>query len=917
MASQVKPSLPPAEPKAKRTHARRSCGICKLRKSRCELPDLDVPSGPDPLPVEKSCHRCKVLSLPCIVDDSNRKQRKRKDDGAGGGESSRAGTGGSREASQSGRSSPKRRNSRAVPVRTASTDTSGPGGVNGGPAVDVDHTLDVLNGLSPIDHTPGIDPVLASFRDMRRDTYAQDIHRESGKSKSIKLHGRPLELTSAMLRMAYGRSTKKGRRVRVEDDDMDLNVLIDDTMKARLQPGVSQLRTYHPHLDTLAAMFDDYNKAPECSIGLLIATVAYLASVCLPADPSIQQLRNDLTPYVYQRRDTLLLHTPHTFFALHAIELFITHCPFGVLPLQPCNLQNLAVARGLTAVAKDIFQALNYQTLIESILSGPGVHYVFSCSDIWLWVALNAAEAAAMLEESNPQKPPHLAQARAVTDEFFRLQDDQSVWQNAIGQEDIAVLVGRLALCDKIARLEEVLDGMSRIRQVLELCASEPGVDPVAGILSEFEEYTRRTDELDKRHEVMMNMLREYSRNAESGWVHYRAIRRRYEFSKIHVTGLRALMATHYLPGSPYAYPDLPTTLIPTQAVVYAVTRACNPPDIVRFISDTSSTGGATPAVQAVWDWGRRRGVNMERNLSACSELATTLVSDLQGLIYSCIVPLHEAICIAVESAKVLMEMEAGTIHILRASGQLYKVFRPRSWLLAMNHFSKTLHNVSKLVTDDGLGGETVANGASNLIGSMVRTAEEWTRSLEKEAVQQEAAMAAEMTAQAEAAQRQQYAAANPGAQASYEAQAQGQHYMDTSDRWMAGNEPTAGTAAGGSGDRSQSSDSSRATPAPVFLQHPQGPQGPQQPPYSHSTALDSLLSEMFGYSYNPGTPQQQQQQPQPGQQAQAAQQQMQPPVGQMLPQHPPQIQVQLPVPGMPQGSRESGSWAPEGCGYV
>ena len=69
-----------AEPRAKRTHARRSCELCKVRKTRCELPDLDIPSGSTALPADKACHRCKVLALPCVVDDASRRPRKRASD---------------------------------------------------------------------------------------------------------------------------------------------------------------------------------------------------------------------------------------------------------------------------------------------------------------------------------------------------------------------------------------------------------------------------------------------------------------------------------------------------------------------------------------------------------------------------------------------------------------------------------------------------------------------------------------------------------------------------------------------------------------------------------------------------------------------------------------------------------------------
>nr|ODN95589.1 hypothetical protein L204_04130 [Cryptococcus depauperatus CBS 7855] len=836
-----------AEPRAKRTHARRSCGICKLRKSRCELPDLDVPSGPDPLPKDKACHRCKVLALPCVVDDSNRKQRKRKDGS---------------ESAQVGSRQFKRRDSKDATVQTLSTE---PGVTSQSTVYKVDHTLNTVSDFTLVQRPLLPANPVDNYEELKRELNARGIDGDAGKTKSIKLHGRPLELTCAMLRVAYGRKEKKGKRLRLEDDEIEIDSLVDDTMRSRLEPGVAQLRTYHPHLDDLSTMFDELHRNEEPTIALLIATVAYLASAVLPPDQSIRNFRNTLNPYIYQRRDMLLLRHPHTFFALQFLELFITHCPFGILPLHPTNLQNLSVAKGLTAAAKNISKQLQFDKLIGQLLAGPGIRHNFLCGDLWLWLALIGAEAAAMLEESNPRKPARLTEARRVVEIFFTSTDKGiSLWQESLGTEMMAVLIGKLALCDKIARLEEVLDGMARIRGVLEHSASDPSVDPVAGVLTEFEEYTRRTEQLDKRHDMMMVMLREYSKNVETGWAAYRAIRRRYEFSKIHVTGLRALIATHYLPGSPYAYPDLPPTVTPAHAVAYAITRACNPSDIVRFISDTSHAGGATSAVQAVWEWGRRRGVNMERNLTACAELAHTMCNDMHGPVYSCIVPLHEAICISVESAKILMEMEAGTIHILRSSNQLYKAFRSRSWLNAMKGVAQKLHSISLLFQDDGLGGETVANGASNLIGSMVRTAEEWTRSLQEETARQEANATGDMTLDATqllSQQRQNYTASNstptPYAQGVVTSH---QQYMDTSDRWMAGSDHQSST-------RSQShptppTDNTSSLPSGTPLSYVQAPshqsQGhPHQYPQSQreqhtQQPLDILLSEMFGYSAGP-----------------------------------------------------------------
>jgi hypothetical protein len=52
-----------------RSHSTRCCTLCRRRKTRCELPSaaLLLPASPDPLPPHQACHRCNVLSVPCIL----------------------------------------------------------------------------------------------------------------------------------------------------------------------------------------------------------------------------------------------------------------------------------------------------------------------------------------------------------------------------------------------------------------------------------------------------------------------------------------------------------------------------------------------------------------------------------------------------------------------------------------------------------------------------------------------------------------------------------------------------------------------------------------------------------------------------------------------------------------------------------
>ncbi len=57
-------------------NALRTCLSCRRSKTRCQLPDLTVASSATPLSDDKACRRCRSLSAPCVVDDSQRRVTK-------------------------------------------------------------------------------------------------------------------------------------------------------------------------------------------------------------------------------------------------------------------------------------------------------------------------------------------------------------------------------------------------------------------------------------------------------------------------------------------------------------------------------------------------------------------------------------------------------------------------------------------------------------------------------------------------------------------------------------------------------------------------------------------------------------------------------------------------------------------------
>lgn len=212
----------PVEPRAKRTHARRSCELCKVRKTRCELPDIDVPSSGEALPVDKACHRCKVLALPCVVDDIARKPSKKRARAAEeAGETSIF-----RDASGS-----KAKGKNGSTRSTAEKKDSGEG---------IDHSLEIMQGIHPGLEWTGCNgqPALYSSDPFLRASPITSTFGAAGPPTNVmKLHGRPLELVCMMLRIAYAKSEIKQGRSALTYEKIDWGSLVDTALRNRLEIG--------------------------------------------------------------------------------------------------------------------------------------------------------------------------------------------------------------------------------------------------------------------------------------------------------------------------------------------------------------------------------------------------------------------------------------------------------------------------------------------------------------------------------------------------------------------------------------------------------------------------------------------------------------------------------------------------------
>ncbi|EIW71637.1 hypothetical protein TREMEDRAFT_73361 [Tremella mesenterica DSM 1558] len=701
-----------SEPRAKRTHARRSCELCKVRKTRCELPDLDVISSPSPLPPDKSCHRCRVLALPCVVDDTAKKSRKRgRDDMDTIPTSSSMPATLAQVASSSTPNSPKRKGKPRARVSSP-----GPSRLT---TTIIDPNLDIIHSFDP----------LSSPDDVEKEQQQPIIRPTQSVERSLKYHGRPLELASAMLQSAYSR----GRPVPCVGDmngDVDLIKLVNQDVRNLLKPGVAQLQIFHPYLDNLDDIFGNYKAVqfktwPPIPVGLTLALVLYLSSLTLAPDTNITQLRSVLTPYISAHRDYIMVHLSSSFQTIQALELLSLHAPFGVLPLELVDPASLGVARGQVLVATHISQLVGFHPLMQTIMQS-GMSGLFSVVDTWLWLGLCIAEAAVRLEDETPKVPDNLAEAREIVDSFF--DDELELWQSGFADGEIIKTIGKLTVCDRLSRVSEVFNSIIRLRGYLETAVEDSNFDPVTAITDEFKHSISRLEALDERHDAIIALVPEGSRNLLAGWLSYRNIRRRYDSTKIYVTGLRFLTATGYLPGHPSAFPNLPTDLPPSAKVPYAVGRASNPADTMPFILSPG------PGSQALWQWGVHRGDTAEQVLVAFLSIGSLVIpSPTSG---GELIPLHDVISIAVDCAKVLMEMQAGSILIHKHTGRLHKAFRVPQWVFSMRQVAQVMAAIATLspINDELSRLHSLAGGCSSLIGSMVRIADGWTRSLESEA---------------------------------------------------------------------------------------------------------------------------------------------------------------------------------------
>lgn len=321
--------------------------------------------------------------------------------------------------------------------------------------------------------------------------------------RNVRLHGHPLSLVGALLSIASSKTNDNMKRRVVSVHDVDLEQVVDPSLQARLAPGYAQLRTYHPHLQPLSDLLSILRRSPDddSCVQLLLASAVFVASQSLGSDPEAQRLREVLAPTIQALQHSVLAHQPRSFHAIQALELLALHAPFSpVLPFQLADPASLGPARGLVGCALNIASNLNLNAMVNGPLEK------WPNPDFWLWLGLRAAEAQMALEDERPRKPNHLGEARALTWALTSPENDQQ-WLSAASIDDHAELLGKLAVSDRLARLEEMHDTFFRLRGIMDTVTNVANYGCQQAVAEEIEYYHSRLVEVDGRHDKIIGML--------------------------------------------------------------------------------------------------------------------------------------------------------------------------------------------------------------------------------------------------------------------------------------------------------------------------------------------------------------------------------------------------------------------------
>ncbi|GAC93608.1 potential fungal zinc cluster transcription factor [Pseudozyma hubeiensis SY62] len=388
--SSVEDKSPKKQSARRRAYAKRSCLKCREKKARCELPEesLTTPSSMTPLSHQLACHRCKVLSLDCIVWDGDRKRRPKVSSSSNNIEdddlksppskrikkepsssrlpSSPPRSPGSLEqlAAAAARLSDQRRTyhdgAADMSSHAASASNDAPSS-----RTDAASSLASVQFFNPIvddaatsssTHSPASQRAYDRQRERTASSskYADQSPRTSkpptpGSAASPNFAASSAQSSSSTSNKAQppGRTwTSLWRPMSVLIDyaaqqpsftiyllsridrnltDLDILDLIPRQTLSYLKPFLRPYLLWHPHLPDLDHIYTEHRKRPTVSSSLLLSSMCLVA--CRHAMPLTDPLPTKLSTLVDQLGTQILLSTPRDLYTVQALELLLAHEP--------------------------------------------------------------------------------------------------------------------------------------------------------------------------------------------------------------------------------------------------------------------------------------------------------------------------------------------------------------------------------------------------------------------------------------------------------------------------------------------------------------------------------------------------------------------------------------------------------------
>ncbi|GAA93424.1 uncharacterized protein L969DRAFT_96052 [Mixia osmundae IAM 14324] len=691
----------------RRVTSRRTCQICRQRKSRCELPDAALDMPPGLLSRELACHRCQILSLSCDLAPESTRKRRRLD--AEPEDVTPAKASKVRETLAISRPT---RGSESGSVQLRQDDDHGP--------LDSIQSGDLLVTFDPQFPGPG-----ANMTHEARMMSSTGAHFSNAQPHQVRFHGRSCEAASALLRTAY-------RRRAAEQDECNLSKLLDAPLIERLRPAYSQLNTFVPYLPPLPSLIERYQSDPSLSQTLLTSVTVYLCALTLSDDAESLLPRQRLAGKVCELRDAVLAQLPKSLHAVQALDLLSLFAPFGCLPGTAAPPGSLGFARGFSITAQSLGTAIELSEKAHAVFARD-VTEAWASDELWTWLSVCAGQATVTLEDNDfPAGPSTLNTASSLASTLL-LYGQQTLRHEPADAHTDDQTMAKLALCERLARLTEVHGSIGQIYNALVAAVDDEGADPTVAITTILRDATTRFEELDERHGSSLDFTRvERSARSFAGWRAHRRIRQLADIGRVQRVGVISLVGTAFLPdhGPLLTQDDKSTFLLVGQVsrkdkIAYALGRASNPREVINFFWRDPQL----PAADAVSELANRRAADLEDLLVEFAALAPSERADGSTVL----VPAHHLTAIALDGSGVLMELGAANIAITRSLRRARQDFRSAQRVLMMRTVSITMRSLEANSAASAVRRDTVTALAGVLVGSMARVSEERVRSLERE----------------------------------------------------------------------------------------------------------------------------------------------------------------------------------------